>query len=123
MLSFLNSLLRSVRNYFWIFIFSKIVPNPTKKELESKNFTKRSIRQDRKKIIEEIEEKQGWIGTVSSKVSSAGKKLITINSLILMEILTILLMRSKNSIISSLVSFLSSNNLYLQYNPNLARND
>ena len=35
MLSFLNSLLRSVRNYFWIFIFSKIVPNPTKKELES----------------------------------------------------------------------------------------
>ena len=84
------------------------------------NIKKKRVRElERRKF----EEKQGWIGTVSSKVSSAGKKLITINSLILMEILTILLMRSKNSIISSLVSFLSSNNLYLQYNPNLARND
>jgi len=41
MLSFLNSLLRSVRNYFWIFIFSKIVPNPTKKELESEKMNRK----------------------------------------------------------------------------------
>ena len=49
MLSFLNSLLRSVRNYFWIFIFSKIVPNPTKKELESDKMSVKRIWKSTKK--------------------------------------------------------------------------
>ena len=54
MLSFLNSLLRSVRNYFWIFIFSKIVPNPTKKELESEKL------ENKKKVKIEVKKEEDF---------------------------------------------------------------